>query len=104
MCIDTYDANKILHAKLVAGASGNDVVVPTSRWGKMQAGRGLLETLDKSRLPNYKNLDPAIMAQLANVDPDNAHLVPCLWGDTTVGINVAKVKNALGLTPMPDDA
>jgi putrescine transport system substrate-binding protein len=101
---DTYDANEILHAKLVAGSSGYDIVVPSSQWGKMQAAAGLLKTLDKSRLPNYKNLDPSIMTQLAKVDPGNAHLVPWLWGYTTVGINVAQVKKALGATPLPADA
>jgi putrescine transport system substrate-binding protein len=101
---DTYDANEVLHAKLVAGSTGYDIVVPSSQWGKMQAAAGLLLKLDKSRLPNYKNLDPGIMAQLAAVDPGNDHLVPWLWGYTTVGINVAQVKKALGATPLPDDA
>jgi putrescine transport system substrate-binding protein len=101
---DTYDANEVLHAKLVAGKSGYDIVVPSSQWGKMQAAAGLLLKLDKSRIPNYKNLDPGIMQQLATVDPGNEHLVPWLWGYTTVGINVDQVKKALGSLPMPDNA
>ncbi len=101
---DYFDSNEILHAKLVAGRTGYDVVVPSSYWGKIQAAGGLLKPLDKARLPNLKNLDPAIEAALAQMDPGNAYLVPWLWGYTTVGINVDKVKAALGPLPMPENA
>lgn len=101
---DNFDNNEILHAKLVAGKSGYDLVVPGAAWGKMQADAGLLRKLDKSKLGNLKNLDPAIMSQLAKLDPDNNYLVPWLYGYTTVGINVDKVKAALGGMPMPENA
>jgi len=101
---DNFDNNEILHAKLVAGKSGYDVVVPGAAWGKIQADAGLLRKLDKSALGNLKNLDPAIQTQLARLDAGNAHLVPWLYGYTTVGINLDKVKAALGSMPMPDNA
>ncbi|MBX7229070.1 MAG: polyamine ABC transporter substrate-binding protein [Burkholderiaceae bacterium] len=101
---DTFDSNEILHAKLVAGKTGYDIVVPSSHWAKIQIDGGLLRKLDKSKLPNYKNLDAGIMAQLANLDAGNEFLVPWLWGYTTVGINVDKVKAALGNLPMPENA
>ncbi len=101
---DNFDSNEILHAKLVAGGSGYDIVVPSSYWASIQLQGGLLARLDKSRLPNLKNVDPAIAAQLARIDPANDHLVDWLWGYTTVGINVDKVKAALGPLPMPDNA
>jgi len=100
---DNFDSNEILHAKLVAGKTGYDIVVPSSNWAKLQAEGGLLRKLDKSQLSNYKNLDPAIQAQLAKLDPGNEYMVNWLWGFTTVGINVEKVKAALGSTPMPDN-
>jgi putrescine transport system substrate-binding protein len=98
---DNFDNNEIVHAKLVAGKTGYDVVVPSSNWAKLQIDGGLLQKLDKSKIPNLKNIDPAINAQLAKMDPGNEHLVNWLWGFTTVGINVDKVKAALGSTPMP---
>ncbi len=101
---DNFDSNEILHAKLVAGNSGYDIVVPSSYWARMQMQGGLLARLDKSKLPNLKNIDPAVAAQLARIDPGNEHLVDWLWGYTTVGINVDKVKAALGPLPMPDNA
>ncbi|MEY4749162.1 MAG: hypothetical protein RIQ60_1376 [Pseudomonadota bacterium] len=101
---DNFDNNEIVHAKLVAGKTGYDVVVPSSYWAKIQADGGLLAKLDKSKLPNYKNLDPALQEQLAKLDPGNQYQVNWLWGYTTVGINVDKVKAALGSMPMPDNA
>ena len=101
---DVFDSNEILHAKLVAGRTGYDVVVPSSYWAKIQADGGLLRKLDKSQLPNLKHMDPEIQAQLAKLDPGNQYLVNWLWGYTTVGINVDKVKAALGNLPMPANA
>ncbi len=101
---DVFDSNEILHAKLVAGKTGYDVVVPSSYWAKIQADGGLLRKLDKAQLPNLKNLDPVIQQQLAALDPGNQFLVNWLWGYTTVGINVEKVKAALGGMPMPENA
>ena len=101
---DVFDSNEILHAKLVAGKTGYDIVVPSSYWAKIQADGGLLRKLDKAQLPNLKNMDPVIQAQLAVLDPGNQFLVNWLWGYTTVGINVDKVKAALGSTPMPENA
>ena len=101
---DNFDSNEILHAKLVAGNSGYDIVVPSSYWARMQMQGGLLARLDKSRLPNLKNVDPGVAAQMARFDPGNEHVVDWLWGYTTVGINVDKVKAALGALPLPDNA
>ena len=98
---DIFDSNEILHAKMVAKKTGYDIVVPGSNWGKMQIDGGLLQKLDKSKLPNWKNLDPTVLAQMAKLDPGNEYLVDWLWSYTTVGINVDKVKAALGDMPMP---
>ncbi len=98
---DTFDNNEILHAKLVAGKTGYDVVVPSSGWARLQMDGGLLRKLDKAQLPNLKNLDADIQKQIGSIDPGNQYLVNWLWGFTTVGINTAKVKAALGGEPIP---
>lgn len=100
---DNFDNNEILHAKLVAGKTGYDIVVPSSNWARQQIEGGLLAKLDKSKLPNAKNLDPDIQRKLGEIDPGNNYLVNWLWGFTTVGINVDKVKAALGNEPLPDN-
>jgi putrescine transport system substrate-binding protein len=100
----TFDANETLHAKILAGHSGYDVVVPSSHWAGLQIQAGLYQKLDKSRIPNYASLDPLILERLATVDPGNQYLAPWLWGITTLGINQAEVKAALGDLPMPKNA
>lgn len=100
---DNFDNNEIVHAKLVAGKTGYDIVVPSSYWAKVQADAGLLRKLDKLQLPNLKNLDPEFQANLAKLDPGNQYMVDWLWGYTAVGINVDKVKAALGGMPLPDN-
>jgi len=101
---DVFDTNEILYAKLVARKTGYDIVVPTDRFAQMQIEGGLFKKLDKSKLPNLKNIDPVVMAALDKVDPGNNYLVDWLWGYITVGINTKKVKAALGDTPMPKNA
>lgn len=101
---DNFDNNEILHAKMVAGRTGYDIVVPSSYFGKLQINGGLLRPLDKAQIPNWKNLDPVILESLAKMDPGNKYLVDWLWGYSTIGINVDKVKKALGGMPMPEDA
>lgn len=93
---DNFDNNEILHAKLVAGKTGYDIVVPSSNWAALQLTAGLFTPLDRSKIPNLKNLDAPLMAQLATIDPGNQYVVPWLWGYTTLGINVDKVKKAIG--------
>ena len=100
----TFENNEALHAKLVAGNTGYDIVVPGAVFAKPQIDGGLLAKLDKSKIPNYGNLDPAIMGKLGTIDPGNDYLIPWAWSFTTVGINRAKVAKALGDTPLPDNA
>ena len=100
----TFENNEVLQAKLIAGNSGYDIVVPGAVFAKSQIEAGLLQPLDKSKIPNLANLDSAIMAKLDSVDPGNNHLVPWAWSFTTVGINKTKVSQVLGDTPMPDNA
>ncbi len=100
---DNYDSNEILHTKLVAGKTGYDIVVPGAHFAKQQIEAKLFRKLDRSLLTNWGNLDPAILEQMAKVDPGNQYLVDWLWGYVTVGINVNKVKKALGDMPMPQN-
>lgn len=98
---DTFENNETLHAKLIAGNSGYDIVVPTVGFSKKQLEAGLFQPLDKSKIPNLANLDPTFMKKLASIDEGNRHYVPWAWGFTTVGINRQKVEAALGTSELP---
>ncbi len=100
----TFENNEALQAKLIAGNSGYDLVVPGAVFAKSQIEGGLLAKLDKSKVANYGNLDAEIMAKLSLVDPGNAYLIPWAWSYTTVGINKAQVAKALGSSALPDNA
>ena len=94
---DVYDSNEVLEAKLLAGKSGYDLVVPTaSPFMARQIAAHVYLALDKSRLADYGNLDRRLLARVAVADPGNAHGVPYLWGTTGFGYNLVKVKAALG--------
>jgi len=93
---DVYDSDDTLQAKMLTGNSGYDIVVPTSNYMAKQIEAGIYLKLDKSKLPNLKNLDPALMAQVAQADPGNNHGVPWAWGTDGLGYNVTKVQALLG--------
>ena len=93
---DVFDSNELLEAKMVSGNTGYDLVVPSLQYLSRQVQAGVFQPLDKSKLTNYGNLDPEIMARIAKLDPGNAHALNWLWGTTGIGYNVAKVKAALG--------
>lgn len=93
---DVFDSNEVLEGKLMAGSTGYDVVVPSSSFLARQLQSGVFQPLDKSKLPNYKNLDPDLMKKLEKHDPGNKYAIPYLWATTGIGYNVEKVKAALG--------
>ncbi len=93
---DVYDSNEVLEAKLLAGNSGYDIVVPSGSFLERQIAAGLLQPIDKSKLSNYGNLDPTMLATAAANDPENAHSVPYMSFTVGVGYNVAAVTERLG--------
>lgn len=97
---DTFDSNEMLEAKLMAGKSGYDIVVPSASFMQRQIGAGLFRKIDKAKLPNLPNLDPSLMRVVASHDPGNAYGVPYLWGTTGIGYNVEKIKQRMPNAPV----
>ncbi|MFM0341517.1 polyamine ABC transporter substrate-binding protein [Paraburkholderia fungorum] len=93
---DNYDSNDTLQAKLLAGNSGYDIVVPTSNYMARQIQAGAYQKLDKAQLPNLKNLSPVLMEMVAGADPGNQYGVPWAFAVTGIGYNVQAVQKALG--------
>jgi putrescine transport system substrate-binding protein len=93
---DTFDSNDTLEAKLLAGQSGYDVVVPSAYFLSRQIKARIFRRLDKSKLPNLKYVWPEIAKQLAFYDPGNEYAVNYMWGTTGIGYNVEAVKRILG--------
>lgn len=93
---DVYDSNDTLEARMLAGSSGFDVVVPTGDFLQRQIGAGVYQPLNRDLLPNLANMDPALMALAAAFDEGNAHSVVYLWGTTGIGFNRAAVAERMG--------
>lgn len=83
--ITDFDSNDTALAKVEAGASGFDLVVPSAGFVKIYYEKGLSQELDLSRLPNHKNIAP----EWLNVDwdPGRTLSVPFQWGSTGVSVN-----------------
>jgi putrescine transport system substrate-binding protein len=93
---DTFDANETLETRLLAGKSGNDVVVPTAYFLQRQITANIFQKLDKSKLPNLANAWPEVTKRLAIYDPGNIYAANYMWGTTGIGYNVKAVKKNLG--------
>ncbi|MFN5350404.1 MAG: extracellular solute-binding protein [Polaromonas sp.] len=100
----SFENNEGLQSQLIAGSTGYDIVVPGAVFAKAQIAAGLYQPLDKTKLSNDANVDTALMAKLVQIDPGNVYLMPWAWSFTTVGINKAKVAQALGSTALPANA
>lgn len=97
---DVMDSNEVLETKLLAGATGYDVVVPTGSFLQRQIKAGIYQPLDKSKIPNLSNAWDKVTTNLAIYDPGNEHAVNYMWGTTGIGYNVAKAKERLGDQPI----
>jgi putrescine transport system substrate-binding protein len=95
-----FDTNETLETRLLAGSSGFDIVVPTASYFERQIKAGVYLTLDKSKLPNLKYMDPQLMAKVALHDPDNAHGVIYTWGTDGIGYNEKMIKALMPDAPL----
>ncbi|MGO9039373.1 MAG: polyamine ABC transporter substrate-binding protein [Steroidobacteraceae bacterium] len=97
---DVYDAEETMEARLLAGSSGYDVVSASTDFFSREIKAGVYQTLDKSRLPNWENLDPRILAIQASYDPGNAHAVPYLHSINGFAYNVDMIRARMPNAPV----
>lgn len=97
---DTYADIGSAEAKLVSGATGYDVVNADIITMQRLTKTGLLQKLDKSKLPNWKNLDPAILKQMAKIDPNNDYMVPYFHGTDGIAYNVKRLQSIMKDAPV----
>lgn len=100
---DYYDSNEALEAKLLTGKSGYDLVAPSIANVGRQIKAGAYQKIDKSLIPNYANIDTALLAMMAEVDPGNEYAVPYFWGINTLAVNTQQLKKALGTDELPEN-
>ena len=92
---DTFDSNEILETKVLQGNTGYDIVAPSNHNIPRYIIAGAIAPLDKSKLPNNKNLWPDIMSHMEPFDPGQKYTVPYMWGTIGIGYNVKEVAKRL---------
>jgi putrescine transport system substrate-binding protein len=97
---DVYDAEETMEARLMAGSPGYDVVSASTDFFSREIKAGVYEKLDKSKLPNWKNLDPRILAIQAQYDPGNQHAVPYLHSINGFAYNVDMIRARMPNAPI----
>jgi putrescine transport system substrate-binding protein len=99
---DTFGSDNEMEAKLMAGDTGYDVVVPSTMFYPRGIHAGIYAKLDKTALPNWKNLDPKVLAQIAHsgTDPQNAYTVPYIIGYTGFIYNADMIKKIMPDAPV----
>jgi len=98
--VSYFETNETLESRILTGNSAFDVVVPTAPYLQQQIRSGAYLPLDKKKLPNLANLDPKLMARVAQNDPQNAHAVIYAWGTYGLGYNEKMVAEALPNAPL----
>lgn len=94
---DVYDNSAIVDTKLMAGRSGYDVVLHAASNSAQLIPIGVFLELDKTKLPNWENLDPGLLARVEQFDPGNRYGFPYMWGTTGFSYNEDMI-----LERMPD--
>lgn len=97
---DVYDAEETMEARLMAGSSGYDVVSASTDFFSREIKAGVYMPLDKSKLPNWKNLDPRVLAIQSAYDPGNAHAVPYLHSINGFAYNIDMIKARMPNAPV----
>jgi putrescine transport system substrate-binding protein len=97
---DVYDSTEMAEARLLAGRTGYDVVAHAERYSARLIPIGVYQPLDKSKLPNLRNLDPWVLGMLDRADPGNRYGVPYLWGTTGFAYNVKMIRERMPDAPV----
>jgi spermidine/putrescine transport system substrate-binding protein len=100
--IDTFDSNESMYAKLKAGATGYDVMTPTTYMVGVLKQQGFLRPLDKALLPNARNVDPEYLK--LSPDPGMEHSVPYMLVKTGLAYSRSRVKDPVASWKMLDRA
>jgi putrescine transport system substrate-binding protein len=97
---DVYDSMEMMETKLLAGGSGYDIIVPTDRNLQRLIEAGVVQKLDKSKIPNVEHQWDVTAKQLESFDPGLEHSANYMWGTTGIGYNVDKIKERMPDAPL----
>ncbi len=97
---DTYESGEVAETRLITQGSGYDVAIVASEYLPRMIGAGVIDALNKQKLPNTGHLWDDIMQRLASYDAGNRHAIPYLWGTTGVGYDAKQVAERMADAPV----
>jgi putrescine transport system substrate-binding protein len=98
---DIYSSLGELEATVALAHSGYDIIMPTNEPTLSRLVRGdRLAPIDRDKVPNWKNLDPALMRMVATADPGNKYGAIYLWGTLGLGMLPDKVRALVPNVPL----
>ncbi len=101
---DVYPSNEDMFAKLKSGATGYDIVVPSGDFVSIMIHEGMLAPIDKARLPNFGNIDTAVLRRVT-FDQGNRFSVPYMMGGSGIAVNkklVARIDHSWSIFDRAD--
>jgi putrescine transport system substrate-binding protein len=101
---DLYATSEEMQAKILAGSTGYDVVLMAGLSMPQFIAAGVYQKLDRAKLPNFANLDPAILKIVEGYDPGNLYSVPYMWGSVGFAFNVDMIRERLPDADLTDMA
>ena len=98
---DYYDTNQVMEASLMTKKSGYDIVTP-SMWpyAERQIKNRMFQKLDKSKLPNFKNIDQVILNYVEPDDPGHIYATPYYWGVAGIAYNKRLIAEIMPDAPL----
>jgi putrescine transport system substrate-binding protein len=99
---DLYASSEEMQAKMLAGSTGYDVVLMAGLSMPQFIAAGVYQKLDRAKLPNFANLDPAILKIVEGYDPGNLYSVPYMWGSVGFAFNVDMIRERLPEADLTD--
>ena len=98
--LDTFDSNETLLAKLQAGATGYDVIMPSDYMVQQMVELGMLQKVDVASFPNGKNIAPEFMD--VYFDPGRQYTAPYMYGTTGIACNTKLEPNCANIKSWKD--
>lgn len=90
---DSYASNEEMFAKIKNGATGYDILMPSTDYAEIMINNNMLEKIDKNKISTFKNIDPIVLEKMRYFDKNNEYAIPYVMGATAIAVNTKYVKN-----------
>ncbi len=97
---DHFDSMETVDTKLMTGHSGYDLVLTSGQHLSRAISSGALQPLDKTKLPNFNQLDPWALKHMSGFDEGNRYAGIYMWGTTGFGYQQQAIEKRMADAPV----